>query len=487
MIKTIPFYELNEEQKKKIWVWRNDERLRVWMKNPEKITWESHLSFIESLKDDTKRKYWLVISGGREVGTINLHKKDSYRAEGGLYKKPDIHIPIGHILIKALEIEAKKYGFQRIILEVKYKNTKAIRLYEKNGYKVYWNSEDFLLMDKLFLHSVQVVAELSANHNHSLETAKETLQAASESGADAVKIQTYTADTMTILCNNKYFQINQGTPWDGRNLYDLYKEAYTPWEWHDELRDYAESLGLIFFSTPFDFSAVDFLEEKSVPLYKIASFEITDIPLIKYIASKGKPMIISTGIASAGDIQLAVDTCRRAGNDDITLLQCVSSYPAPVELANLRMIPNLAETFGVKSGLSDHTLGTACAVAAVALGARMIEKHFILDRSIGGPDAMFSTEPDEFKDMVDDIRIVEKALGKVDYSLTENKKNSRKFARSLFVVENMNTGDQFTEKNIRSIRPGDGLHPQYLQKILGKKAARDLKRGEPLSWDVVVG
>lgn len=332
---------------------------------------------------------------------------------------------------------------------------------------------------------VKVIAEISANHGHDLSVAKRTIEAVKESNADAVKIQTYTPDTMTINCNSKLFTINQGTLWDGRTLYDLYKEAYTPWEWHDELRDLAESLGLIFFSTPFDLSAVDFLEDKHVPWYKIASFEITDIPLIEYTASKGKPMIISTGIADAGDIQLAVDACRRAGNDDITLLQCTSSYPAPVERSNLRMIPNLADTFGVKSGLSDHTIGSAAAVAAVALGATMIEKHFILDRSIGGPDASFSMEPEEFKTMVEEIRTVEKALGGIDYSLTEAKKNSRKFSRSLFVVQDIPAGGVITEENVRSIRPGDGMHPKYLSEILGKKAAVDLKRGDPLSFRAI--
>ncbi len=332
---------------------------------------------------------------------------------------------------------------------------------------------------------MKVIAEISANHGHDLSVAKRTIEAVKESNADAVKIQTYTPDTMTINCNSKLFTINQGTLWDGRTLYDLYKEAYTPWEWHDELRDLAESLGLIFFSTPFDLSAVDFLEDKHVPWYKIASFEITDIPLIEYTASKGKPMIISTGIADAGDIQLAVDACRRAGNDDITLLQCTSSYPAPVERSNLRMIPNLADTFGVKSGLSDHTIGSAAAVAAVALGATMIEKHFILDRSIGGPDASFSMEPEEFKTMVEEIRTVEKALGGIDYSLTEAKKNSRKFSRSLFVVQDIPAGGVITEENVRSIRPGDGMHPKYLSEILGKKAAVDLKRGDPLSFRAI--
>ena len=331
-----------------------------------------------------------------------------------------------------------------------------------------------------------VVAELSANHVGKIESAKETIIAAAEVGADALKLQTYTPDTMTIECDRpEFLEATRETIWEGRGLYDLYQEAYTPWEWHAELKELAESLGLVFFSTPFDTTAVDFLENLDVPIYKIASFEITDIPLIEYTAAKGKPMIISTGIADAGDIQLAVDACRRMDNDDITLLQCTSSYPAPVELANLRMIPNLAETFGVKSGLSDHTMGSAVAVAAVALGATVVEKHFILDRSLGGPDAEFSMEPAEFKAMVDNIRTVEKALGRVDYSLTDKKRASRKLARSLFVVEDIPSGAELTAQNVRSIRPGDGLHPRHLPEILRRRAARDLKRGEPFEWSML--
>ncbi len=333
---------------------------------------------------------------------------------------------------------------------------------------------------------VFIVAELSANHRHQIETARSTIKAIAETGADAVKLQTYTADTITIDHDGPEFLVaTKGTIWEGRTLYDLYQEAYTPWEWHAELKELAESLGLTFFSSPFDPTAVDFLEDLDVPMYKIASFEITDIPLIEYTASKGKPMIISTGIADAGDIQLAVDACRKMGNNDITLLQCTSSYPAPVELANLRMIPNLAETFGAKSGLSDHTLGSTIAVAGTALGASMVEKHFILDRNLGGPDAMFSMEPNEFKNMVDEIRVVEKALGKVDYSLTSNKKTSRKFARSLYVVQDVPSGLKLTHENVRSIRPSNGIHPKYLSDVLGRRATRDLKKGGPLKWKTI--
>ncbi|TFZ40796.1 pseudaminic acid synthase [Soehngenia longivitae] len=330
-----------------------------------------------------------------------------------------------------------------------------------------------------------VIAELSANHGHDINIAKKTIKAAKESGADAIKIQTYTADTLTIDCDNEYFKLDSGTIWDGRTLYDLYSEAYTPWEWQRELMEYANSLDLIFFSTPFDKTAVDFLEELNVPLYKVASFEIMDIPLIEYIASKGKPVIISTGVATLSDIEEAVNACKRMGNDQIILLKCTSSYPAKIEDANLNTIPNMKETFGVEVGLSDHTLGITVPIVSIALGARVIEKHFILDKSIGGPDASFSLEPNEFKQMVEAVRDAEKALGKVDYSMNEKKKNSRIFGRSLFVVKDIKAGETFTEENVRSIRPSYGLAPKYFNEIINRKAATDIARGTPLSWDKV--
>lgn len=327
-----------------------------------------------------------------------------------------------------------------------------------------------------------IIAELSANHGHDIEIAKKTILAAKNSGADAIKIQTYTADTLTIDCDNDYFRINGGTIWDGQNLYKLYQEAYTPWAWQKELREYAESIGLIFFSTPFDKSSVDFLEDLEVPLYKIASFEITDIPLIEYVASKNKPMIISTGIATLEEIQEAVEACRRMGNDDITLLKCTSEYPSKIEDANLRTMVNMKDTFGVEVGVSDHTLGSLIPVVATALGARVIEKHFILDRKIGGPDATFSMEPSDFKEMVEAVRAAEASLGKVDYSLTEKKKKSRKFARSLFAVKDIAEGELFTEENVKSIRPGNGLAPKYYKNIVGTQSRRDIKRGEPIEF-----
>ena len=327
-----------------------------------------------------------------------------------------------------------------------------------------------------------IIAELSANHGGSIEIAKQSIDAAKEAGADAIKLQTYTADTMTLDCDKEDFLIKGGTLWDGKRLYDLYEEAHLPWEWHEELFVHARGLGLEIFSTPFDKSAVDFLERFDPPAYKIASFEITDYELIRYAASKGKPMIISTGIATIQEIQDAVDICRSEGNDEIVLLKCTSAYPAPPEEANLRTIPNLDETFGVVAGFSDHTLGITAPVAAVALGAKVIEKHFILDKSLGGPDADFSLEKEEFAAMVEAVRDTEKMLGKVDYSMTEKKKKSRQFARSLYVAADIEKGEIFTEKNIRSVRPGYGLHPKYLSDIFGKKARKEMKMGERVKW-----
>lgn len=322
-----------------------------------------------------------------------------------------------------------------------------------------------------------IVAELSANHGHKLEVALESVRAAKEAGADAVKIQTYTADTITLNCNKDDFKV-KGTLWDGRTLYDLYQEAYTPWEWHQAIFDEAKKCGLICFSTPFDKTAVDFLEDLGNPITKIASFEITDIPLIEYAARKCKPMVISTGIAMPEDIELAVKTCKEAGNDDITLLKCTSSYPAPIEDANLMTMVDMKQRYGVKVGLSDHTMEYDVAVAAVALGATLVEKHFILDRSIGGPDAAFSMEISEFAAMVKSIRNVEKALGEVVYPTDPSKIKGREFSRSLYVAENVKVGDVVTEKNVRSVRPGYGLHPKFLSEILGKKFIKDCQMGE---------
>lgn len=327
-----------------------------------------------------------------------------------------------------------------------------------------------------------LIAEISANHNGSIERAEAIIRAAAASGADAIKLQTYTADTLTIPCDNEYFRI-QGTLWDGRTLHDLYQEAYTPWEWTPRLMGLAKDLGMDCFSTPFDTTAVDFLESCGVSRHKVASFEIVDIPLLKKIAATGKPVIMSTGMASLAEIDEAVRTLRESGTTDLTLLKCTSSYPAPAEEANLRTIPHLRDAFQCPVGLSDHTMGSAVAVAAVALGATVVEKHFTLSRADGGPDGAFSMEPHEFKQMVDDIRIVEKALGCVSYTLTPKEEQSKVFRRSLFVVEDIAAGETFTEKNVRSIRPGHGLHPRFLVDILGKKSTRGVVYGTPLQWD----
>ena len=329
------------------------------------------------------------------------------------------------------------------------------------------------------------MAEMSANHGGSKQLAIETIKAARRAGADAIKMQTYTADTITLDSDKPDFIINEGSIWDGRTFYELYQKAYTPWEWHEELFKVAHEEGLICFSSPFDKSAVDLLESLDAPMYKIASFEITDIPLIEYAASKMKPMIMATGIAEIEDIQLAVDACRKVGNNDITLLKCTSAYPAPVEEANVVMIRDLAERFGVKAGLSDHTIGAMVPVLAVANGAVMIEKHFILNKEVESEDASFSMDENEFRDMVQKVRQAESAMGKVDYSLTEKMRNSRTACRSLYVAKNVKKGDVFTEQNVRSVRPGYGLHPKSLPEILGKKATRNLEMGERFSLDMV--
>jgi pseudaminic acid synthase len=326
--------------------------------------------------------------------------------------------------------------------------------------------------------SVFIIAELSANHNGNLETAIQTIRAAKEVGADAIKIQTYTADTITLDSHKDDFKVKQGTIWDGKYLHALYQEAYTPWEWHQAIFNAAKDVGIICFSSPFDNSAVDLLETLHAPAYKIASFEITDIPLIEYVAAKQKPVIISTGIAQESDIELAVDACRRMGNDKIALLKCTSSYPAPVEEANMIMVKDLRERFGVISGLSDHTMGIAVPIVATTFGAKIIEKHFILDRKMGGVDSSFSLNVREFKEMVKAVREAEKAIGRIDYSLTPKQITGREFCRSLYIVEDIKKGDVITTSNVRSIRPGYGLHPKYYNQIIGKKAVMDLEKGD---------
>ena len=328
--------------------------------------------------------------------------------------------------------------------------------------------------------NVFIIAELSANHNGSLKNALETVRAAKRAGADAIKLQTYTADTITIDSKKEDFIINNGSIWDGKNFYELYQEAFTPWEWHKKLFKVAKEEGLICFSSPFDFTAVDFLEKLNVPCYKIASFEITDIPLIEYVASKGKPIILSTGIAQKSDIELALSTIRNIGNNEIALLKCTSSYPAPIEEANLKMIHDFEKRFNVTPGLSDHTLGFTAPIVAVSLGAKIIEKHLILDKKIGGPDASFSLDEKEFKEMVIHVRNAEKAIGVINYELTDKQKKGRNFSRSLYVTKDVNKGDKVSYDNVKSIRPGFGMHPKKLPEIIGKVFIKDVEFGTAL-------
>jgi len=333
-------------------------------------------------------------------------------------------------------------------------------------------------------YPVYIIAEMSANHGQDFNKAVKIIEAAKEAGADAVKLQTYRPNTITIDCDNEYFRI-KGTMWEGKTLYELYNEAYTPWEWQPKLKQVADKLGLHLFSTPFDHTAVDFLEDMNVPAYKVASFEFVDLPLLRKIAKTGKPIIMSTGMASLAEIDEAVHTVRNAGAKQIALLKCTSAYPALAEEANLNTIPHLAQTFGVVAGISDHTLGNAVAVASVALGACIVEKHFTLSRKDPGPDSSFSMEPEQFKAMVKDIRTVEKALGKVSYEITEKQKVSRVFRRSLFTVKDIEKGEAFDEDNVRSIRPGYGLHTRYLGAVLRSRAEKNIKKGTPLQWDLI--
>lgn len=332
---------------------------------------------------------------------------------------------------------------------------------------------------------VFIVAELSANHNQDYGRAVEILHAAKEAGADAVKLQTYTADTITIDCDDPCFQINEGTIWDGTTLYKLYQQAYTPWEWQPKLMEEAARLGLVCFSSPFDFTSVDFLEQMQVPAYKIASYEINDIPLIRKIARLHKPVIFATGIAYPEDIERALSVCREEGNRDVILLKCVSSYPTPYEDVNLNVIPTLAQTYDCLVGISDHTMGSIVSAGSIALGVKMVEKHFTLRRADGGPDGAFSMEPEEFSRMVKDIRIMEKALGSSEYKLTPTQELEHGGSRSLFVVKDIAKGEVLTSENIRSIRPGNGLHTMYYEEVLGKKANTFLRKGTPLQWELI--
>lgn len=334
---------------------------------------------------------------------------------------------------------------------------------------------------------VFIVAELSANHNQDFDLAMKTVRAAKDAGADAIKLQTYTPDTMTLSVNRPCFQVRGGTRWDGRTLHDLYSQAYMPWGWQPKLKALANSLGMELFSSAFDATAVDFLEQMDVPVHKIASFELVDLPLIEKMAGTGKPLILSTGMATLAEIEEAVQTARRAGAKEVALLKCTSAYPSPAEEMNLRTIPTIADRFGLPVGLSDHTMGISVPVAAVALGACVVEKHFILSRSVPGPDSGFSIEPQEFKAMVEAIRTTEKALGSSRFGPNTKEATMLPFRRSLFVVEKVRRGEVFTARNVRPIRPANGLHPRYFSEVLGHRAAADIERGTPLTWELVEG
>ncbi len=332
-----------------------------------------------------------------------------------------------------------------------------------------------------------IVAEMSANHGGSFDRAVELLRAAKASGADAVKLQTYTPDTLTIDCDGEHFRIGAGSIWEGRNLYDLYREACTPWEWHPKLQAVAMELGLVLFSTPFDETAVDFLESMQVPAHKVASFENVDLPLLRKVAATGKPILLSTGMATLGEIAEAVQTIRSGGGRDLILLKCTSAYPAPPKEMHLRTLPHLQDAFGVPVGLSDHSLGIAVAVAAVVLGACVLEKHLALSRAAPGPDSAFSLEPAEFKALVGAVRTAEEALGEVHYGVTDTESRSRVFRRSLFAVRDIARGELFSRENVRAIRPGYGLHTRYLDQVLGRRATRDIRRGTPITWEFLGG
>lgn len=340
------------------------------------------------------------------------------------------------------------------------------------------------LLDSIKNKKTYIIAEMSANHAGSIDRAKEIIHAAKEAGADCIKIQTYTADTLTLDCDNQYFHIDNGT-WKGDTLYNLYKKAYTPWEWQEELKKEADKIGIDFLSTPFDSTSVDFLESIGVEFYKIASFELVDIPLIKYVASKGKPIIMSTGMGTLGEIEEAVNTIKSQGNSQVYLLKCSSSYPAVSENMNLNTMVNMGQTFGVPVGLSDHSMGDIGAITAVAMGASIIEKHFCLSRKIENPDSSFSMEPDEFRKMVDNIRTVEMAKGTVKYGVCEEEKNSIIFRKSIFVIDDIKKGEFFSERNVKIIRPGYGMEPKKISEILGKRALMDIKKGTPLNYHMI--
>jgi pseudaminic acid synthase len=492
-----------------IWRWANDAQVRAVSFSSEPIPWEDHVGWFEARLVDPTCIFLIATDDvGTPVGQIRFEIEgndarisislDEHQRGQGL--GPRLINLASRRIFRELDVDT-------VVAFIKPGNVASVRAFQKAGFAnagiVRFNQHTAIKMRlgkgaMMFDSSitingrdigpgrpVYIIAELSANHNHEFDRAVESIRAAKEAGADAIKLQTYTPDTLTIDCDNRYFQVGSGTIWEGKNLYQLYQEAYTPWEWQPKLKEVANGLGLDLFSTPFDATAVDFLEAMGVPVYKIASFEIVDLPLLRCVAVTGKPVIMSTGMASLAEIDEAVQTLRSAGAEQIALLKCTSAYPAPPEEANLRTIPHLAAAFSTPVGLSDHTIGPAVPVTAVALGACIVEKHFTLSRDVKGPDSPFSMEPGEFKEMVKAVREAEKAIGRVSYENTEHEKPSQLFRRSLFVVQDILRGEAFTAENVRSIRPGYGLHTRHLGDVLGREATRDIPRGTPLHWELI--
>jgi len=457
----------------------NDDAVRKNSINSEKILWENHVKWFENKINSEDSAFYIAETKQNDfIGQVRFDKKDGEFITSISIAEYYRGKNLGRKILKAA---ISKCGLENASAFIKKSNPYSLKAFLNAGYEVIGEDEEYFKLE--FKNKVFIIAEMSANHCGDKELAKKIIAEAKACGADAVKIQTYTADTMTIDCKSDIFKVSSGTLWDGKYLYDLYKEAYTPWEWQAELKAYADSVGIEFFSTPFDFSAVDFLEDIGVEKYKIASFEAIDYPLVKYAASKGKPMIISVGISSEEEIRACIDACKSVGNNDITILKCTSAYPAKIEDMNLMTIKDMVEKFtsqDVKIGLSDHSMSIEPAIIAVSLGATVIEKHFTPDRKLGGADAEFSLEPQEFRSMVEAVRNTEKALGRVSYSVNEK---NRAFARSLFVVKDIKEGEKFSAENIRSIRPGCGLHPKYYDIIVGSAAKRGYFLGEPLKLE----
>lgn len=490
-----------------IFKWANDSAVRNNAFNQEKIEYQEHKKWFKSRLEDKNTLIYILTKNNKDVGQIRVDIDNKVGEIDFSIAKSERGNGFGTVLLELLidKINNNSFDIYKLIGKVKKKNMASKKVFikadfnrikkENKNYDIFYykikegydmNKQIKLTSDRIIGENkpAYIIAEMSANHAGSKDRALEIIYAAKKAGADCVKVQTYTPDTMTIDSDQKWFQIDKGT-WEGENLYSLYQKAYTPWEWQEELKNEAENIGIDFFSTPYENTAVDFLEDLGVEFYKVASFSITNIPFLKYLAQKGKPIIMSTGMATLAEIDEAVRTIREAGNDQLALLNCSSAYPSIADDMNLKNIKNLEETFGVPIGLSDHSLGSVAAVTSVAMGAKIIEKHFCMSREIENPDASFSMEPDEFKKMVDDIRAAERAIGKIDYSISEKEKNNRLFRRSIFAVKDIKSGEELTEENIRVIRPGHGLKPKNWDNVLHKKALKDIEKGTPLNWDLI--